>query len=88
MEEAAQQAADARVRAEAAERAVLDARAQIADAVAVRPVDATAEAERAALVARIDRIERAAAEAAEAAAQQRVIADAERTRASRRRATG
>ena len=37
MEDAAQQAADARVRAEAAERAALDARAEIADAVAGPP---------------------------------------------------
>ena len=73
-------AADARVRAEAAERAALDVRAEVSGVLAERPVDATSEADRLELLARLERIERSAMEAAEAASAQRLAAEAERAR--------
>ncbi len=79
-EDAVQLAADARVRAEAAERAALDARAEISGVLADRPVDSAGEASRLELLARMERVERAAAEAAEAAAAQRLFAETERAR--------
>src|SRR4051794_32119758 len=82
MEGAARQAADAQVRAEAAERAVLDARAELAGAIAERPVDSSGEAERLELIAPLERVERAAADAQELVAQQRRAAEIERARAA------
>jgi PAS domain S-box-containing protein len=81
-EDAAQLAADARVRAEAAERAALDAKAEISGAIADRPVDTASEADRLEMLTRIERVERAAAEASELAAQQRIAAETERARAT------
>ncbi len=78
---AVQEAADARVRAEAAEQAALDVRAEVSDALVDRPVDSSEEAERLELLARIERAERAAYDAAEAAAAQRAVVEAERARA-------
>ena len=77
-----QQAADARVRAEAAEKAALDAKAEISGVL--RPPDRRScrEADRLELIARVERIERAATDAAEAAAAQRLAAEAERARAT------
>jgi PAS domain S-box-containing protein len=80
MEGAAAQAADAQIRAEAAERAALDAKAELG-AIAERPVAATGEAERLELLARVERVERAAEEAAATAADARRNAELERTRA-------
>ena len=81
-EDAVQVAADARVRAEAAERAALDAKAEISGVLADRPVDSSNEASRLELVARLERVERAATEASEAAASQRIASESERTRAT------
>ena len=81
-EDALQVAADARVRAEAAERAALDAKAEISGVLADRPVDSSDEASRLELVARLERVERAATEASEAAASQRIASESERTRAT------
>lgn len=77
---AVQDAADARVRAEAAERAALDVRAEVSGVLAARPVDSAGEADRLALIARVDRVERAAADAADAAAAARQALEAERVR--------
>ncbi|MEY2536225.1 MAG: hypothetical protein QOF29_4135, partial [bacterium] len=78
---AVQDAADARVRAEAAERAALDVRAEVSGVLAERPVDATGEADRLELIARVERAERAAHDAAETAAAQRAALEAERAKA-------
>ncbi len=80
-DDAVAQAADARIRAEAAERAALDVRAEVSGVLAARPVDSAGEADRLELIARIERAEHAAAEAAEAAATQRAAFEAERGRA-------
>ena len=77
---AVRDAADARIRAEAAERAALDLKAEISGVLASRPVDAASEAERLELIARVERIERAAAEAAETATAGRAALEAERAR--------
>ena len=80
-DDAVQQAHDARVRAEAAERAALDVKAEMSGVLAERPVDASGEAERLELLARVDRIERAAtSDATEAAAAHQAALEAERTR--------
>ncbi|MEA2293123.1 MAG: phosphoserine phosphatase RsbU/P [Solirubrobacteraceae bacterium] len=78
MEGAAAQAADAQLRAQAAERAALDAKAELAE----RPVGAAGEAERLELLARVERVERAAEQAAGLAAEQGRIAEIERSRAA------
>ncbi len=77
---AVRDAADARVRAEAAERAALDVKAEMTGVLATRPVDAAGEADRLALIARVERVERAATDAAEAAAAGRAALEAERSR--------
>jgi chromosome segregation ATPase len=79
---AVQEAADARVRAEAAERAALDVKAEVSEALVDRPVDPAGEADRLELLARLERVERSAGDAAEAAAAQRLAAEAERARAT------
>ena len=75
-------AADARVRAEAAERAALDVKAEMSGVLAERPVNAEGEAHRLELLARLERVERAAMDAAETAAGQRVVAETERARSA------
>jgi hypothetical protein len=79
-DDAVAQANDARVRAEAAEKAALDAKAEISGVLADRPVDSAGEADRLELLARVERIERAAQEAAEAAGASRSALEAERSR--------
>src|SRR5690349_17695900 len=81
MEGAAAQAADAQLRAQAAEQAANDARAELAG-IAERPADSAGEAEREELLARIERLERDAAQAAELAEAQRQAAAAEPDRAA------
>ena len=82
-EGAAFEVAEARKRAEAAEQAALEARAQLTDALTKADAElvATSEAERLELLARLDRIERATGEAAEAAASHRLADERERQRA-------